>query len=296
MAQKNISFGSFPNDPDSDAIRTAFQKVQENFNEVYAGVENKAVSSINRIPGQGITVNSPTGNVTISANLACVQVSTFTLSVSRDTPSQNPTNQNTFLNSSVQTLHINLPTTITNVSNINLSGTLIANNITSNSNLSANIANFTSINGTLTTATQPNITSLGTLSNLSVSGNANISILNVTGNIIGANVTTTKYLINSIQNGIIAVGTTQETATPLSNTINIVSSVTSGSNSVVLPEAIPGMTVYITNTSANVLNVFPAPNAAINTNIANAAILHNASTTLHYIASSTTQWYTVNAA
>ena len=30
MAQKNIDFGSYPDDPDADAIRTAFQKTQQN--------------------------------------------------------------------------------------------------------------------------------------------------------------------------------------------------------------------------------------------------------------------------
>ena len=31
MAQENIDFGAYPNDPDSDAIRVAFQKSQNNF-------------------------------------------------------------------------------------------------------------------------------------------------------------------------------------------------------------------------------------------------------------------------
>ena len=35
MSQQNIDFGTFPDDPDADAIRTAFQKVQNKFNELY---------------------------------------------------------------------------------------------------------------------------------------------------------------------------------------------------------------------------------------------------------------------
>ena len=65
MAQQNINFGTFPDDPDADAIRTAFQKVQQNFTEVYRGVEGTAVASINKTPGAGITVTQPTGNVVI---------------------------------------------------------------------------------------------------------------------------------------------------------------------------------------------------------------------------------------
>ena len=45
MAQRNIDFGTFPDDPDADAIRTAFQKVQENFGELFAGVDTGSVIS-----------------------------------------------------------------------------------------------------------------------------------------------------------------------------------------------------------------------------------------------------------
>ena len=37
--QKNINFGAFPDDPSADAIRTAFDKTQQNFTEVYAGIQ-----------------------------------------------------------------------------------------------------------------------------------------------------------------------------------------------------------------------------------------------------------------
>ena len=35
MAQENINFGAYPNDINSDAIRTAFEKAQNNFTELY---------------------------------------------------------------------------------------------------------------------------------------------------------------------------------------------------------------------------------------------------------------------
>ena len=38
MAQANIDFGGFPNDPNADAIRTAFQKTQENCQNQYFAV------------------------------------------------------------------------------------------------------------------------------------------------------------------------------------------------------------------------------------------------------------------
>ena len=70
MAQRNIDFGTFPDDPDADAIRTAFDKVQQNFSELFGGLQDQAVISVNRTSGAGITVNSPTGNVVITANIA----------------------------------------------------------------------------------------------------------------------------------------------------------------------------------------------------------------------------------
>ena len=75
MAQRNIDFGTFPNDPDADAIRTAFQKTQENFTELLAGLQDQAVLSVNKTPGTGITVNPVTGNVVVNANIACARIS-----------------------------------------------------------------------------------------------------------------------------------------------------------------------------------------------------------------------------
>ncbi len=43
MAQRNIDFGTFPDDPDADAIRTAFQKTQENFTELFAGLSPQII-------------------------------------------------------------------------------------------------------------------------------------------------------------------------------------------------------------------------------------------------------------
>ena len=52
MAQRNIDFGAFPDDPDADAIRSAFQKTQENFTELFNRQFESGVTSINRTPGR----------------------------------------------------------------------------------------------------------------------------------------------------------------------------------------------------------------------------------------------------
>ena len=123
MAQQNVDFGTFPDDPNADAIRTAFRKTQQNFDQLFATAEQQAVLSVNRTPGAGITVNSPTGNVVVSANIACVQVSTSTLSIGISANGSN----SAVLTSTNQVLVVDLPNTISNVANITL-----VNNVTAN--------------------------------------------------------------------------------------------------------------------------------------------------------------------
>ena len=208
MAQRNIDFGSFPDDPNADAIRTAFDKVQQNFTELFSGLQDQAVISVNRTAGTGTTVNSPTGNVIISANIAQVRIQSTTLDLS--TGSNASPASLAVINQGTVPIFINLPQSITGIANITLSGTLTASNVNVSSQLNGAAANFTgNINsaanvtagnvyanagtigasllaGTLTTAAQPNITSVGTLSTLSVSGNVSSGNANL-GNLATAN-------------------------------------------------------------------------------------------------------------
>jgi hypothetical protein len=137
--------------------------------------------------------------------------------------------------------------------------------------------------GTVTTAAQPNITSVGTLSSLSV-----------TGNISGAYIISTAYNIRTVGTGISAAGTVQGNATVLTKEFNQVTNVSSGQG-VRLPTAVAGMSIVITNTSANSLNVYPASTAQINALAANVALTQTAGATLQFVAMSTTQWYTIGA-
>lgn len=137
--------------------------------------------------------------------------------------------------------------------------------------------------GTVTTNAQPNITSVGTLTSLTSSGN-----------VTGANIIANTYHIRSIGTSISAAGSTQGTATVISKEINVVSTVVSGANGVVLP-AVAGTVITITNTSANSLNVYPASGGIINTLAANAAFTHPAGATLQFVSPTTTQWYSVGS-
>ena len=192
MSQQNIDFGTFPDDPDADAIRTAFQKVQQNFDEIYDSTANAAVLSVNRSQGAGITVNGPTGNVIVSANIASIQISSVTLKVGT---SPNPTTNTASYTNFSQTLYVEIPDNLSignitangfvsatgnlTVANANLGNLATANFFSGSGNNLSNIqgANVTgavgSANtaGTVTTNAQPNITSVGTLTSLQVSGN-----------------------------------------------------------------------------------------------------------------------------
>jgi len=211
MSQQNIDFGTFPDDPDADAIRTAFQKVQNNFNELFSTTTAGEVISVNRSPGAGIQVNSPTGNVVITANIACVQVSTSSLSIGQGGNG----GTSATITGSAQTLVIdinpanvfsnnfaavggglaNLTGTLTTAAsaqpNITSVGTLTSLTVTANitaGNVYANsgIVSAASLAGTLTAASssQPNITSVGTLTSLTMAG---------TGNIAGGNAVSANY-------------------------------------------------------------------------------------------------------
>ena len=185
MAQQNIDFGTFPDDPDADAIRTAFSKVQNNFDELFSTVTAGSVTSVNG--GAGIAVNAPTGNVIVTANLAQVVVSTSSLSIGQGSNG----GTSATITTSAQTLVIDINPA--NVFSGNFSG------------VSSALANF---NGTLTTNSnsQPNITSVGTLTSLAVTGNLTAGNVYANSGTIGA-ANLTGSLTTAAQGNITSVGT-----------------------------------------------------------------------------------------
>jgi len=157
-------------------------------------------------------------------------------------------------------------------------------------NVTGAVASATSATtaGTVTTAAQPNITSVGTLTSLSV-----------TGNISGSNIIATTNHIFSVATGISAAGTVQANATAVTKDFNVVSTVASGSG-ITLPTAVAGMRITVVNTSANALAVYPLGNGIINTQAANVAYSQLAGARLDFICTAAAtapggQWYTLNA-
>jgi len=168
MAQRNIDFGSFPGDPNADAIRTAFDKAQQNFTELFNN-KKEQVYSVNKTPGAGIVLSTaPTGNVVVNAKIAQVRIQSSTLDLSVGVPGVG--SQAVITNGAVP-FFIDLPANIAGVSNIDLTGTLTANTVNVNLQINGNTATFS---GNLTTSTNLN------------ANNANISA-NVNANVVNAN-------------------------------------------------------------------------------------------------------------
>jgi hypothetical protein len=105
----------------------------------------------------------------------------------------------------------------------------------------SNVSAFSTTAGTVTTASQPNITHVGTLSSLTVSGGISGSSLTVTGNITGGNLTVTGNVtggniigtvIGNISNAVYAdtAGTVTTNAQPNITSVGTLTSLTAIAN------------------------------------------------------------------
>lgn len=90
--------------------------------------------------------------------------------------------------------------------------------------------------------------------------------------------------------GISAAGTTQGTATALSNAINFLSTVAAGSGVVLSSSATLGDSQYVYNGGANPVKVYPHSGAKINGLATNAPMLLATATGCMFICGSATQW------
>ena len=276
MSQENIDFGAYPNDPDSDAIRIAFQKSQNNFTQLFeATILAAGVSNI--YAGAGITVNAPTGNVTITAKIPNITIQTG------------------------DSLLVGVSTATTNTATIT-SGTTpfvitLANTITT-----GNIIATGNLQGTLNvlSSSQPNITSVGTLTELTSAGNitapnffGNVIATNIQGNIVapGSNsqvVFNNLGALNASANltftgtALSVIGNVNASNASLGNTVtanffvgNIQGRFANGNSNIAIPSANGNINfssagnaniVIITGTGANIFGTF---NASGNANVGN---------------------------
>jgi cytoskeletal protein CcmA (bactofilin family) len=151
---------------------------------------------------------------------------------------------------------------------------------------SATSADSAGTAGTVTSSSQPSITSVGTLTGLSISG----SIGSVT------NITASGFVMHSAGVGITATGTTQGAAAALTKQINVVAtSVAAVNDGVMLPAATAGMTCIVINTSSANVKVYPTSGVTIDSLGTNTSFTQGPGARLMYVATSTTQWYTMTA-
>jgi len=133
MTQQYIDFGSFPDDPSADSIRESFQKVQDNFTDLYTNSLKQGVLEV--VPGFGLRSEDDriTGNLVLYANIPNVTVSTpYTvengLTNLRVKPRTSPSYSNIAIISDTTPIDIDLAPNI-KTSNANFTGTLKSANL-----------------------------------------------------------------------------------------------------------------------------------------------------------------------
>jgi hypothetical protein len=232
------------------------------------------ITSVGTLTSLAVTGNITGANISVTTQLvSTVANGTAPLAVSSQTRVANLNVD--FLDGYQPSLTAIANTAAIRNANASITANVFIGNI-AGTNVTGQVGNAL-VAGTVYTNAQPNITSVGTLTSLSV-----------------GNVTSSQFMFRSVTTGISAFGSNQATATTLTKEINIVSTVTSGQG-VALPTAVAGMVLYVTNTSANSLLVYPASGGIINALSANAALTQGAGATLQFIAPTTTQWYSVGA-
>jgi hypothetical protein len=145
----------------------------------------------------------PIGNVTITGGSSGQYLQTNgsgTLSwqsISASSISNGNSNVNIpSANGNVNLTAVGNTTVVVTGTGVNVSGTLSTSGSANVGNIGATGAYFTTVEGNLTTAAQPNITSTGTLTSLSVTGNitggnlVTSGLITATGNITGGNLST----------------------------------------------------------------------------------------------------------
>ena len=220
----------------------------------------------------GVTAGSFTGDGSALTNVA---VQTITNGTSSITIPSSGGNINFNVASTAGVVSISA-TGATVTGNWTTTGNIVSGSGTGGTISGANLVSANYLQGTINTAAQPNITSVGTLTGLAVAGTIT---------------TTVGYNIPSVTTGIVAAGASQGTATALSTQVNIVSS-TPSSTGVILPTPTIGMRITVANTDANALLVYPPSGSAINALSTNNGYSVAAGTAVDFIAISSTLWYT----
>ena len=239
----------------------------------YATTANSvAGSNVTGAVAYATTANSVSGSnvsgeVTYAATANSVAGSNVTGAVSYATTANSVSGSNV-------TGAVAYATTANSVSGSNVSGEVTyaaTANAVSGSNVSGQVSNAL-IAGTVYTNAQPNITSVGTLSSLSVSGNANIGNIALTGTIIagtgsGGNISNVDYITANffVGNGSLLSSITGANVTGQVSYAATANSVAGGNVSGQVSNALISGTVY-TNAQPNITSVGTLSSLSVNGN------------------------------
>jgi hypothetical protein len=229
MAQQNIDYGTFPNDPSADAIRIAFEKVQNNFTELYGNLSAIAGNVSAITAGTGIITSGSTGNVTIDSIFSSLTVHSDTIEITGIggfiPPGGIPLRDYT-VNNSTNTLFLEIgPSSNLSFDNLSLTSNLTVNGSTissANANIVLGNGNIILSNGSFT----GNIISVNPINtvqfvapNNQVTGDTNYtydsanSRLSVTGGNIITDTVTAGFLMQTVNLSVSNVATIGNTAT-----------------------------------------------------------------------------------
>ena len=201
MAQEIINIGTTPNDGTGDPLRIAMTKVNNNFSRIFT--EGPVGSNI-IIANNTITTNVSSGNVVIRGlDNGQVQIdSTLVGQNGQDLGTTVVPWNNLYVNAvtgNVVNVAGNITTPSAVVANLIVAKTGSYTTLSATGNATVGNITATNIAGTLTTHSQTNITTVGTLGSLSVSGNATVGNVNAGAVIASGNISGSYMLGNGSQ-------------------------------------------------------------------------------------------------
>ena len=174
--QENLRIGSVNSPTGSDTLFAAFKKIQNNFNRVFSSASNISIIE----SGPGIDVSGNVVNVGPAGSNATSNIVTIT------NTGVTSINAGTGIavsgNTGAVTINSTTSGTVTSVGIVTNSLVVSGGPIVNAGTISINLPTSVPLANFVANAAQPNITSVGTLSNLTVSGTTNLRYLNMATN------------------------------------------------------------------------------------------------------------------
>jgi sugar lactone lactonase YvrE len=245
---------------------------------------------------QGLFIDSTADNrvyIVGTTNDSVYQYNTATNSISAVTDVFNTTSNARVQGNLALQSNAYIDGAVTIQGNVFLNGTTAAATFSN-----SGTATLASSTGAQTSSFGAGATTSGSTKTLNI-GTAGVSgsttAINIGSAVSGATSTTTLngLVIDSISAAVSAAGATQGTATGLVSNINNVTVVATGATGVRLPTAVAGMRILVRNSdSADTASIYPATGGTINALAANAAYTLTAGSTIEFVATTATQWYT----